>query len=208
MAGNTIFITATEARQNALKDLVVHSEARDIEDAILNAVQLGYYDTLVSNSTIMTSSSSNTFVVSNTNVSVTSSTFFIPNHGLGNGSVVTVNDSGALPTPLTANTYYYVIYSDAGNIKLATSYADAVNSIPKNIQLSNSGNGNVFVTTYSASRDYWAVWQGQTPSNPSLTGPYLDQMNIVSNYFTNMGYNIIQQTNINTGNTMQWVVKW
>jgi len=208
MAGNTIFITATEARQNALKDLVVHSEARDIEDAILTAVQLGYYDTLVSNSTIMTSSSSNTFVVSNTNVNVTSSTFFIPNHGLGTGSVVTVNDSGSLPTPLTANTYYYVIYSDPGNIKLAASYANAVNSIPNNIQLIDSGNGNVFVTTYSTGQDYWAVWQGQTPSNPSLTGPYLDQMNIVSSYFTNMGYNIIQQTNLNTGNTMQWIVKW
>lgn len=70
------------------------------------------------------------------------------------------------------------------------------------------GTGTMSIQPYPASRDYWAVWQNQTPSDPNLTRPYAERMDTVIAYFTNLGYTINRQTNPITGNTLQWNIKW
>lgn len=62
-------------------------------------------------------------------------------HGLrtGDGPVQVSNSGGALPTGLTAATDYWVITVDTSNIKLATSYLNAVAGVA--IDLTSNGSG-------------------------------------------------------------------
>jgi hypothetical protein len=64
------------------------------------------------------------------------------------------------------------------------------------------------ISLYPASKDYYAAWKGTTISNDLLTRPYVDRMDTVIAYFTDLGYVINRQTNPATGNTIQWSVKW
>lgn len=47
-------------------------------------------------------------------------------HGLSTGSCIELTTTGTLPTNLSANTNYYVIYVDTGSFRLAASAADAI----------------------------------------------------------------------------------
>ena len=47
-------------------------------------------------------------------------------HGLSTGSCVELTTTGTLPTNLSVNTNYYVIYVDANSFRLATSAANAI----------------------------------------------------------------------------------
>ena len=50
----------------------------------------------------------------------------LPAHGLSTGSCVELTTTGTLPTNLSANTNYYVIYVGADTFRLATSVANAI----------------------------------------------------------------------------------
>ena len=142
------------------------------------------------------------------NVNVSTNTITITGHPYQTGSVVTVATSNTLPNPLQAATYYYVIYVDANTIKLASSLANSLLPIPQAISLTTSGTGTMTTSLYPAALDYFNVWQNLTPSNALVTRPYADQMSTVINYFTNLGYTILRQTNPQTNNSMQWNVMW
>lgn len=60
-------------------------------------------------------------------------------HGLATGDCVELTTSGALPTGLSANTNYYVIYNDANSFWLATSYANAIAGTKINTSGTQSG---------------------------------------------------------------------
>ena len=70
------------------------------------------------------------------------------------------------------------------------------------------GAGTMTISLYPASKDYFAAWKGTTISNDAFTRPYVDRMDTVIAYFTDLGYVINRQTNPATGNTIQWSVKW
>ena len=50
----------------------------------------------------------------------------ITTHGLATGDCIELTTTGALPTGLTANTNYYVIYVNANTFQLATTLANAL----------------------------------------------------------------------------------
>ena len=104
--GSDIFISATQARQNAIADRIVHTEGRLIEDAILDASKYGLFSTVVSSGTPMTQSNTTPYTVTyydpNYNI------FQIPGHPYGTGSVVNISSSGMLPDPFSASSKYYV----------------------------------------------------------------------------------------------------
>ena len=136
---STIFITATEARQNPLRERAVHDEGRAIESAILTAVANGLYETVVSDGTPMTQSTPvATPVVS---VDSTISVFYVPNHNFKQGDVVQMSSTATLPSPFTANGFYYVIYVDSNHVKLASSLQDALSDRPVGLTVSNAVNG-------------------------------------------------------------------
>ena len=137
MAGTTIFINASDARQNPIREHVLHDEGTAIETAILDAVQAGLYSVIISDGTPMTQST----VVASSVVSIDSSSFFIPNHGFSTGDTIQINTTGILPSPLNSTSKYYVIYEDSNHIKLAVSMHNAISGRPIPITITQGVNG-------------------------------------------------------------------
>lgn len=135
---STIFITATEARQNPYRERAVHDEGRGIESDILDAVRDGLYNVTVSAGTPMTQSA--TIVSSVSNIDANDSTFYIPNHPFSQGDLVSVNSTGTLPYPLKSTSFYYVIYVDPNHVRLAETLKDANANRPISILVSNGVN--------------------------------------------------------------------
>lgn len=126
-------LTAAEARQNIIKDTVIHEERCGIESAILESVRLGLYEATISGGTPMTNSS---LLISEVwTVDPVTNQLYIPNHGFSMGDAVTLTSTISLPAPLVSNAYYYVIYVDENTIRLAASYSDAVSGRPISIDI-------------------------------------------------------------------------
>ena len=202
----SIFISATEARQSAFAETIVHAEGRTIEDAILAAINAGYYETTVSTGTTMTINQSTPLIISA--IDTTKNTITMLSHPYKTGDTITVSSNGDFPVPLAPAIYYYVIYVDRNTIRLASSYSNAIQPIPIAISLSSSGSGTITASLYPPSQDYYNAWQNLPTSNSLLTRPYMDQIATIISYFTNLGYTIVQQTNPNTSNSFQWHLLW
>lgn len=130
---SSVFITATEARQNPLRERTVHDEVRGIESAILDAVKIGLFEATVGDGTPMTNSSERPIGV--WTVDTETDVLNVPNHGFSTGDAVTLSSTISLPAPLKSNAYYYVIYVDPDHIKLAPTYMDAVSGRPMSIDV-------------------------------------------------------------------------
>ncbi len=133
---STIFITATEARQNPLRERAVHDEGRAIESAILDAVADGLYETVVFDGTPMTESTPIASPV--ISIDPNTSEFYVPNHVFKQGDTVQVSSSITLPSPFKSNQFYYVIYIDSDHIKLADSLQNALSNRPLAITVSSA----------------------------------------------------------------------
>ena len=71
-----------------------------------------------------------------------------------------------------------------------------------------AGSGTFAIRAYPQSLDYFKAWRGQPLSNDSLSRPYIDRMDTIISYFTNMGYTINRLTNPSTNSTMMWKIQW
>jgi hypothetical protein len=138
---NTIFISAVDARQNPIRNRVVHDEGRAIESAILEAAALGMYSVTVSDNTPMTQSTSDTVVVNTFDNNT--GTFYVPGHPFTTGEMVSISSTTNLPSPLNSTAYYFVVYVDADHIRLATTLQNAVNSRPVTIAITSGVSGIV-----------------------------------------------------------------
>lgn len=71
-----------------------------------------------------------------------------------------------------------------------------------------AGAGTFGVRPYPNSRDYFKAWKSQPLSNEQLARPYIERMDTVINYFTNLGYTINRLTNSSTNATITWKIQW
>jgi hypothetical protein len=71
-----------------------------------------------------------------------------------------------------------------------------------------AGSGMFGVKPYPASRDYFKAWKSQPLSNEQFSRPYIERMDTVINYFTNLGYTINRITNASTNVTITWKIQW
>ena len=71
-----------------------------------------------------------------------------------------------------------------------------------------AGSGTFGIRPYPASRDYFKAWKSQPLSNEQLSRPYIERMDTVVNYFTNLGYTINRITNTSTNATFTWKIMW
>ena len=174
------FVTALEARNNIVKDIAVHREICGIEMQVLYAVQRGDYEVTVSDGTPMTESSATVSHVFSVNSAT--NVLNVPNHGYETGDIVTVSSTGQLPPPLVAGAYYYVIYLDQDNIKLATSRANALAGAAVSIdidqgvtqvEVTNSGSGYLSVPAVS--------FVGGLPDEPASARAVLNRAGSVYN---------------------------
>lgn len=60
-------------------------------------------------------------------------------HNLTTGAKIYITTTGSLPTGLSQNVYYYVIYQSNNSFNLALTYSDAIGNIPINTSGSQSG---------------------------------------------------------------------
>jgi hypothetical protein len=187
---STVFITASDARQNPIRETVIHDEARSIEDAVLNAVKLGLFDCTVSDGTPMTNSS--TVPTEVWTVDPATSILYVPNHGLQSGDAVSVSSTGSLPSPLVSTSYYYVIYVDDNHIKLSSSYADSVSGRPTSISITSSVNAISLTSNGSGYIQAPTVnFTGGNPTVPATATAYLSDYGSVvaiSNTTSGAGY--------------------
>lgn len=137
------FVTATEARNNIVKDIAVHGEISALEQMIMKAVQQGDYQVTVSGESPFTQIPNTTSEVFT--VDAVTNTLEVLAHGFQQGDIVTVSSTQLLPTPLKPLTYYYVIYVDENHIKLAASRTDAQLNTPISINIA-PGVGQITVT--------------------------------------------------------------
>ena len=169
---SSVFITAADARQNPIREYVVHEEARLIENAILDAVKFGLFETTVSDGTPMTNSS--TQITDVWTVDPSTDQLYVPNHGFSNGQAVTVSSTIALPAPLQSTAYYYVIYVDPDHIKLAGSYAHAMSGTPLGIDITA---GVTMVSLDASGTGYIqppvVSFSGGTPTTSATAKAYL-----------------------------------
>jgi hypothetical protein len=128
MASSSIFISASDARQNPIRETVIHDEARAIESAILAAVKDGLYQATLSDGSPMTSGGAVNIAVAS--VDLNTDQLYVPNHPFKTGDMATVSSNGTLPSPLDSTGFYSVIYIDADHIKLAASASAALNARP------------------------------------------------------------------------------
>lgn len=88
----------------------------------------------------------------------------LTSHGLATGDSVYLTTTGALPTGLSANTRYWVIYVDANTFRLATSLANALLGTAINTSGSQSG-------THTCKGASYGIGDGSTTFTlPSLKG--------------------------------------
>lgn len=147
MASSSIFITAAEARQNPIRESVIHDETRMIESAVIEAVKNGYYQATLSSGSPMTGHGNINAAVAS--VDLVTNAFFIPSHPFKSGDIVTLTSTGTLPSPLVSTNFYSVIYVGPDHIKLATSAKDANKPIPVDIDFT-MGVESVYVTNPGA----------------------------------------------------------
>lgn len=81
-------------------------------------------------------------------ITIATSTLSLSSGALTTGQAVILLTSGALPTGLTAGTVYYACSISGGNFKLATTYANAIATIPTTISLSGTQSGTHYVSSY------------------------------------------------------------
>ena len=113
-------------------------------------------------------------------VDSSSNAFSISSHPFNDGDQVSVTSSGALPGGLAAGVSYYVIAAGGNEIKLATSYANAIAGSDIDIQTSGSGtitvaSDEVFTLTRAGSSGTVTVQKGDvvvaTFTNTNVASP-------------------------------------
>lgn len=160
------FVTATEARNNIVKDIAVHGEISALEQMIMRAVQQGDYQVTVSGESPFTQTPLTTSEVFT--VDAITNTLEVTAHSFVQGDIVTVSSTQLLPTPLMPLTYYYVIYVDENHIKLAANRTDAqlnrpiaINIAPGVGQVSVTHTGSGYVTVPPV------MFMGGNPTTPA-----------------------------------------
>ena len=98
-------------------------------------------------------------------------------------------------------------YSSAPSVSIAAPQQPGGVQATANAYI-GAGAGTFGVKPYPNSRDYYKAWKSQPLSNEQLSRPYIERMDTVINYFTNLGYTINRLTNTSTNATITWKVQW
>lgn len=197
-----IFLSASEVANNPKTYLVVNAEGRAIEQAILQAADLGLMTVYVQD-TLMTNTAIPAFGTVNA-VDVTNNKLVKASHGILNGQQITFQTSGTMPIPLQAGQTYYAKVLDSNSFQVCASSLDVVNNVP--LVISAQGSGTLQVRLISPAEQYFDAWQGR--GDTDLNRPALFQMNIVIAHFVNMGYSISRQENPNIPGIFWWILRW
>lgn len=205
----TYQLNKTQARSHARSQLNIFDEVNTIMRKVIVASDAGNYNVTVDDGTTMTESTPiSTITGTVTNPVITGTPTFIIA-----GSTITLGTSGtnlnAVISDINdANVTGLVASKDASNSLVLsythpqqTSWSVEIGSGTANTALGFSP--STVTPTTPASVNYNSVHTGGVTDRKSD-----DEMTQVRLYFTNLGYNIQQQTNAATGKTFKWIIYW
>ena len=205
----TYQLNKTQARSHARSQLNIFDEVNTIMRKVIVASDAGDYSVTVDDGTTMTESTPTTTVtgtVSNPTITGTPTLIIA-------GVTITLGTSGTNLNAIIAD------INDAGVTGLAAS-KDAGNNLVLVYTHPQQASWSVEIGSGTANADLGLSASTLTPTTPSSvtyntvhTGAVTDrksddEMTQVRLYFTNLGYNIQQQTNAATGKTFKWVIYW
>lgn len=201
--------SASQARTVSMTSLIVYNEIDAISRAIIAAALNDTLQVTIDNGTLMTESTPSIEVIGSVVNPVVG----------GTGEALTINGSGVTLNPNEDVDQIIASINDRNIGGLVASKGSSSNVVLTYEPLmsewslvigADSGNATVGFTdgtftpaTNPTSMDYYNVWANQV-DNRQLSL----HMTQVINHFQGLGYNILQKTNIVTGNTFQWEVYW
>jgi hypothetical protein len=198
---SALFPTGPEARIGARNNIIIFNEIRDIEYAILTAIDAGQLSVAVEN-TFMTDTTQFLPVQIQQFDLFTDLIETLTPHGLVSGVPVRFQSTGTLPNPVSQNLFYYAHVITPTDFKICITQPDAVAGI-NFIDINTPGTGTASVRQQSQSELYYLAWKNLVPSRVLE-----DQMNQVIQNFKNLQYSIVRKTNPQTQNTFFWELQW
>jgi len=205
----TYQLNKTQARSHARSQLNIFDEINTIMRKVIVASDAGDYSVTVDDGTTMTESTPTTTVtgtVSNPTITGTPTLIIA-------GVTITLGTSGTNLNAVIAD------INDSGVVGLVAS-KDAGNNLVLAYTHPQQASWSVTIGSGTANTDLGLSASTLSPTTPSSvtynsvhTGAVTDrksddEMTQVRLYFTNLGYNIQQQTNAATGKTFKWIIYW
>jgi hypothetical protein len=195
------FPTGLEARMGARKNLIIFNEIRDLEFAILTAVDAGQLSVIVENTFMTNTQQFLPSQIQSVNLTTNEITT-VASHGLTTGVPVRFQSTGTLPSPISQNLFYYARVVSPTEFSICLTEADAVAGT-NIVDINTTGTGTASVRQQTQSELYYLSWKNLVP-NRILD----DQMNQVIQNFKNLQYSIVRKTNPQTQNTFFWELQW
>ena len=203
----TFYLNKTEARIHGRNNLTIFDETHAIMRKIIVASDAGSYELTINDTTMTTATPTSQVTGSVSNPTITGTpTLIIAVSTITLGTTGT-NLNSIIADIIDASVTGLVASKDASN-NLVLSYTHSASNWNVTIGAGTAntalGLTNTTVSpTNPVSVDYYNVWTGGLTNRK-----YDDEMTQVIKYFTNLGYNIVQQKNTLTNSTFTWVIYW
>ena len=207
----TYYINSTQARSTARNDLTIFDEVNYLMARVITVSQAGGYNVTIEDGTLMTESTPDVVVIGTNANPVIAGT---PTVILG-GTTITLGTTGlslnAVIADINDAAITGLVASKDTSDKLVLTYtAPAATTWSFTI---GAGTANTFLGLDAAAGTTTATDPSSVTYNNVHTGAVTDrksddEMTQVRLYFTNLGYNIQQQTNTVTGKTFKWIIYW
>lgn len=98
-------------------------------------------------------------------VSISGDTLTFLKHGYPSGLKIQISTDDTLPTGLSASTDYFIIKNTVDTFKLATSYANAIATVPVPINITSQGSGTHTITPQDITPEFGYDSQMTLPSD-------------------------------------------
>ena len=207
----TYQLNKTQARSHARSQLNIFDEVNSVMRKVIVASDAGLYSVTVDDGTTMTESTpvivitgtKATPVITGTpTVILGGTTITLGTTGLSlNAVIADINDAAITGLVASKDTSDKLVLTYTA--PAATSWSFTIGAGTANTALGLDAAAGTTTATDPSSVTYNNVHTGAVTDRKSD-----DEMTQVRLYFTNLGYNIQQQTNTVTGKTFKWIIYW
>lgn len=205
----SVGINASQARAQALQDMIIYNEATTLMSNIITASANGVYYVTVSDGTTMTESSpsttvtgtvANPVITSGQTLILNNSTITLGTSGTGlNAIIADINDAGVTGISASKDSSNHLQITFTA--QPSTTWTYDIGTGTANVQVGVTT--NQYTHANPSSVQYFSAWQGTITDRAKIV-----QMDAVIKHFQNLGYKIERTTNTQTSTTFQWNIYW
>ncbi len=202
-------LNASQARANAMEDLVVYDEVQFIMKEIITQSVAGTYSATINDGTTMTESTPTAVVTGSAgNPAITGTptlildgqTITLGTTGLNLNSVIAdINDANPTGIVASKNATNNLVLTFTAQASTTWEYIIGAGTANTDLGLT----AGTYAYTNPTSVGFYNCWQGTAVDRSKSV-----QMDKVLKHFKNLGYKIERTENTATGKTFQWKVDW